>query len=106
MEMRRSPRCDVSNEEWWSLAALRVRSVVQRWRNRHAADRADASRACRGGKDSINEARGAMRLECVIREDQVPVDLVRAHGEGRKVTDRMVADAMRSLPRLRTVQRA
>ena len=64
MEMRRSPRCDVSNEEWWSLAALRVRSVVQRWRNRYAADRADASRACRGGKDSINETRCAVRLEC------------------------------------------
>ena len=64
MQVRRSPGGNITNEEWWALAALRIGSVVQRWRDWHAADRPDATRACGGGKNAVNETRRSMRFKC------------------------------------------
>ena len=63
MEMRRSPRCDVTDEEWRPLATFGICGVMQRRRNRHSPDCAGAARAGGGGKDAIDEARCAMRFQ-------------------------------------------
>ena len=54
MQMWRSPRGDVADEEWWALTTLGISGVVQRWRNWHAADRSNAARTCGGGEDAVN----------------------------------------------------
>ena len=63
MQVRRSPGGNIANEEWRALSALRIGSVVKRWRNRYTTDRPNTTRACRGGKDAVNEARGPVRLK-------------------------------------------
>ena len=64
MQVRRSPGGNVANEEWWTLTALRIGGVVQRWRDWHTADRSNAARTCGGGKNAVNETRRSMRFKC------------------------------------------
>ena len=64
MQVRRSPRGDIADEEWWALTPLCISGVVQRWRDWHAADRSNAARTCGGGEDAVNQAGGPVRLEC------------------------------------------
>jgi hypothetical protein len=63
MKMRGSPRGDVTNKEWWTLSALGIGSVMKRWRNRYATNRPNTTRACRGGKDAVNDSRRSVRLK-------------------------------------------
>jgi hypothetical protein len=64
MQVRRSPGGNITNEEWRTLTPFCVGSVVQRWRNGHAADRSNAARTCGGGKNAVNETRRSMRFKC------------------------------------------
>ena len=66
--MRCATRGNITYEERWALPTVRIRSVVQGWHNRHAPDRAYASRIGRSGKDAVDETGGAMGLKrCEMR---------------------------------------
>ena len=64
MQVRRSSGGNIANKERRTLTPLCISSVVQRWRNWHAADRSNAARTCGGGEDAVNEAGGPVRLKC------------------------------------------
>ena len=56
MQVRRSSGGNIANKERRTLTPLCISSVVQRWRNWHAADRSNAARTCGGGENAVNQA--------------------------------------------------